>query len=112
MSPESKCVHLLASCWLCSVLMARALMATCGCSALAVRPCLRVSLDDLPVTAVSASLHSKRDGSAVSALGPGRSAQLVIVATTQDGKQYATVGLGKGTVAFDKGMAHRVRRQS
>ena len=94
-------VQQLAGRWLCRALMALALLATCGCSALAVRLGLRVSLADLPVTAVSASLHSKRDGSAVSALGPGRSAQLVIVATTQDGKQYATVGLGKGKVAFD-----------
>jgi hypothetical protein len=101
MSTEMKRVEQLASRWLGGALMAWALTAICGCSALAVRLGLRVSLADLPVTAVSASLHSKRDGSTVSALGPGRSAQLVIVATTQDGKQYATVGVGKGKVAFD-----------
>ncbi len=62
---------------------------------------LRVRLDRLAVTAVTASLEDGHDGSVVSALGPGQSAQLVIVATTQDGKQYATVGGGEGKVAFD-----------
>ena len=87
--------------WLCSALVSLALISTCGCSALAVRLGLRVRLDSLQVTAVEASLVNKRDGSAVSALGPGQSAQLVIVATTKDGKQYATVGAGKGKVDFD-----------
>ncbi|HEY0341457.1 MAG TPA: hypothetical protein VGC34_11675, partial [Steroidobacteraceae bacterium] len=42
-----------------------------------------------------------KKGAAVSALGPGQSARLVLVATTQDGKQLATVGAGNGKVAFD-----------
>jgi len=88
----------------CGVLVCLALMSTCGCSALAVRLGLRARLDNLQVTAVTASLQSKRDGSAITALGPGQSAQLVIVATTHDGKQYATVGAGKGKVAFDNYM--------
>jgi hypothetical protein len=87
--------------WISVALLALVLASTSGCSAIAVALGLRVRLDKLPVTAVSASLVNKRDGSAVSALGPGQSAQLVIVATTQDGKQYVTVGAGKGKVAFN-----------
>jgi hypothetical protein len=58
-------------------------------------------LDRLPVSAVSASLVAKPDHTAVSALGPGQSAQLVIVATTSDGKKFVTVGAGGGRVLFD-----------
>ena len=72
-----------------------------GCSAVAEFLGLRVRLEKLQVTAVSASLVNKRDHSLVSALGPGQSMSLVISATTQDGKQYPTVGVGKGKVAFD-----------
>lgn len=72
-----------------------------GCSTIAERLGLRVRLDKLQVTAVSATLVNKRDHSQVSALGPGQSMSLVITATTQDGKQYLTVGVGKGKVAFD-----------
>jgi hypothetical protein len=72
-----------------------------GCSSLAVWLGLRVRLDKLPVTSIAASMVSKRGGPAVSALGPGQSARLVLVATTQDGKQFATVGAGNGKVAFD-----------
>lgn len=86
--------------WLGGALIPLALLSASGCSELAVRLGLRVRLDDKPVTAVSASLSDRR-GSAVGALGPGQSARLVVVATTQDGKQYATVGAGKGKVAFD-----------
>src|ERR1700722_2603988 len=91
----------LVSRWIGVALLALVLASTSGCSAIAVALGLRVRLDKVPVTAVSASLVNKRDGSAVSALGPGQSAQLVIVATAQDGKQYVTVGAGKGKVAFD-----------
>ena len=84
----------------CCALILVALLSSSGCSELAVRLGFRIRLDDKPVTAVSASLKSK-GGSAVSALGPGQSAWLVLVATTQDGMQYATVGAGKGKVAFD-----------
>jgi hypothetical protein len=77
------------------------LLALAGCSSLAVWLGLRVRLDKLPVTSVAASMVSKRGGPAVNALGPGQSARLVLVATTQDGKQFATVGAGSGKVAFD-----------
>src|SRR5215469_1567100 len=86
---------------LCAVVASLALISMSGCSAVAVRLGLRVRLDKLPVTAVTASLMDKPNGSGISALAPGQAAQLVIVATTQDGKQYATVGAGKGKVAFD-----------
>lgn len=72
-----------------------------GCSALAVRLGMRVRLDTVPVTSASASLVSRRDGSKVTALGPGQSASLVVTATTADGKQFVTAGAGKGKVAFD-----------
>jgi len=81
--------------------LAVTVIACTGCSALAVRLGLRVRLDTVPVTSASASLVSSRDGSKVTALGPGQSARLVVVATTADGKQFVTVGAGKGKVAFD-----------
>jgi hypothetical protein len=90
---DSQCV--------CGGILALVLVWTAGCSAIAVRLGLRVRLDSVSVSAVSASLVSQRDGSVVSALGPGQSARLVIVATAQDGHQFATVGAGKGKVAFD-----------
>src|ERR1700757_4436111 len=87
--------------WPCGALISLVLLSSSGCSELAVRLGLRVRLDHKPVTAVAASLKDERDGSAVGALGPGQSARLVIVATTADGQQYATVGAGRGKVAFD-----------
>jgi hypothetical protein len=77
------------------------LVSLAGCSSVAVWLGLRVRLDKVPVTAVSASMVSKAGGPVVSALGPGQSARLVLVASTQDGKQFATVGAGSGKVAFD-----------
>jgi hypothetical protein len=87
--------------WIGVAVLAVTFVAGSGCSALAVRLGLRVRLDTVPVTAASAALVSSRDGSKVIALGPGQSARLVIVATSADGKQFATVGAGKGKVAFD-----------
>ena len=87
--------------WACSTALVFVLVTLAGCSSLAVWLGLRVRLDKLPVTSVSASMVSKRGGPAVSALGPGQSARLVLIATTQDGKQFATVGAGSGKVAFD-----------
>jgi hypothetical protein len=84
-----------------AVLLIAMLVPMSGCSSIAVFLGWRIRLDSLPVTAVSASLVDARKGAAVNALAPGQSAQLVIVATTQDGKQYPTVGAGKGKVAFD-----------
>jgi hypothetical protein len=75
--------------------------ALAGCSSIAVWLGLRVRLDSVPVNAVTASLASRRDGAAITALAPGQSAQLVLVASTADGKQYPTVGAGRGKVAFD-----------
>ena len=83
---------------MCHVVLALTLLSLTGCSAIAVALGLRVRLDKLPVTAISASLVNKRTGAAVNALGPGQSAQLVIVATTADGKQFATVGAPRGKV--------------
>ena len=72
-----------------------------GCSPIAEKLGLRVRLDAVSVTAVSAHLTAERDHSVLSALGPGQSAQLVIVAADRDGKQWTTVGAGHGNVAFD-----------
>ena len=87
--------------WACITALVFAFVTLAGCSSLAVWLGLRVRLDKLPVTSVSASMVSKRGCPAVSAQGPGQSARLVLVATTQDGKQFATVGAGSGKVAFD-----------
>jgi hypothetical protein len=84
----------------CGVVLALALLSITGCSAIAVALGLRIRLDKLPVTAICASLVDKH-GATVNALGPGQAARLVIVATTADGKQYPSVGAGKGKVAFD-----------
>jgi hypothetical protein len=71
-----------------------------GCSAVAQFLGLRVRLDKIPVTSLSASLVDKR-GAPVVALGPGQSARLVLTAGAQDGKQYVSVGAGHGKVAFN-----------
>jgi hypothetical protein len=87
--------------WACVAMLAMVLVSTTGCSAIAVALGLRVRLDSVPVTVVSASLVDKRSGSVVGALGPGQSARLVVVAGTGDGKQFPTVGAGHGKVAFN-----------
>ena len=86
--------------WLAKSLPTLLLALLVGCSSVAVLVGLRVRLDKIPVTAISASLVDKR-GAPVLALGPGQSARLVIVATATDGKQYASVGAGHGKVALD-----------
>lgn len=86
---------------ICGALLILTLFSITGCSAIAVALGLRIRLDKLPVTTISASLVNKRSGATVVALGPGQAAQLVIIATTADGKQYPTVGAGKGKVAFN-----------
>jgi hypothetical protein len=70
--------------WACITALVFVLVTLAGCSSLAVWLGLRVRLDKLPVTAVSASMVSKRGGPTVSALGPGQSARLVLIATTQE----------------------------
>jgi hypothetical protein len=66
-----------------------------GCGSIEVALGLRMRLDKVPVTALSASL-SPGPG-----LSPGKSGRLVITATTSDGKQFVTVGPGHGKVLFD-----------
>ena len=66
-----------------------------GCSSIEVGLGLRMRLDKVPVTAVSATL-SPDPG-----LGPGKSARLIITATTSDARQFVTVGAGHGNVLFD-----------
>jgi hypothetical protein len=53
--------------WIGAVVLLLALLSTTGCSAMAVALGLRVRLDELPVTAVSASLANGRNASAVNA---------------------------------------------
>jgi hypothetical protein len=66
-----------------------------GCGSIEVALGLRMRLDKVPVTALSASL-SPGPG-----LSPGKSGRLVITAITGDGKQFVTVGAGRGKVLFD-----------
>ena len=72
-----------------------ALSPLAGCSSIEVALGLRMRLDKVPVTAVSATL-SPDPG-----LGPGKSGRLIITATTTDGKPLVTVGAGHGDVLFD-----------
>ena len=87
--------------WARTALLTFLLMSLAGCSTVAVWLGLRIRLDSVPVTAVSASMVAKRGTAVVTGIGPGQSARLVLVASTADGKQYPTVGAGKGKVAFD-----------
>lgn len=82
-----------------ALLLALLLALLVGCSSLAVSLGLRVRLDKIPVTALSVSLVDKH-GAPVTALGPGQSARLVVVATASDGKKYPSVGAGHGKVAL------------
>jgi hypothetical protein len=66
-----------------------------GCASLEVGLGLRMRLDKVPVTAISATL-SPGPG-----LSPGNSGQLIITAMTSDAKQLVTVGAGRGKVLFD-----------
>ena len=84
-----------------AIMMAVMLVSGSGCSALAVRLGLRTRLDSVPVTSLAASMVSRHDSSVVAALGPGQSARLVVVATTNAGERFSTVGAGNGKVAFD-----------
>lgn len=72
-----------------------------GCSDLAVFLGLRTRLDKLPVTSISATLVTKKTSQPVTALAPGHAAQLVVVASTSDGKQLVTAGAGHGKVLLD-----------
>jgi hypothetical protein len=70
-----------------------------GCAAITQFLGLRIGLEKIPVTAVSAALVDQF-GAPVAALGPGQSARLVLIATARDGKQYPSVGAGHGKVAM------------
>jgi hypothetical protein len=61
----------LGSRWVFGTTLVLILVSLAGCSSVAVWLGLRVRLDKLPVTAVSASMVSKAGGPVVSALGPG-----------------------------------------
>jgi hypothetical protein len=66
-----------------------------GCESIEVGLGMRMRLDKVPVTALSATL-SPDPG-----LAPGKSGRLIITATTSDAKQLVTVGAGHGNVLFD-----------
>jgi hypothetical protein len=66
-----------------------------GCASIEVGLGLRMRLDKVPVTALSATL-SPEPG-----LAPGKSGRLIITATTGDSKELVTVGAGRGKVLFD-----------
>jgi hypothetical protein len=66
-----------------------------GCASIEVGLGLRMRLDKVPVTALSAAL-SPDPG-----LSPGKSGRLIITATTSDATQFVTVGAGHGKVLFD-----------
>lgn len=70
-------------------------LALSACTSIEVALGMRTRLQDMPVRALSASL-SPGPG-----LAPGRSARLIVIATTEDGKQHITVGPGHGDVLFD-----------
>lgn len=72
-----------------------------GCSDFAVLLGVRTRLDKLPVTSITASIVTKGSPTPVIALAPGASARIVVVATTQDGKQLVTAGAGHGKVLLD-----------
>lgn len=77
------------------VALLAAVVMVSGCSSIEVGLGLRIRLSKLPVTGLSATL------SPVPALAPGKSAPLIIVATTADGNQLVSVGAGQGKVLFD-----------
>jgi len=71
------------------------LLALAGCTSVQVALGLKMRLNDVPVTGLSATLHPGP------ALAPGQSAQLIIVANAADAGRYVTVGAGQGNVLFD-----------
>ena len=66
-----------------------------GCGSLGVLLGTRTRLDKLPITAVAAKLCPQPY------LTPGKSGRLILVATGSDGKDWTTVGAGRGNVLFD-----------
>lgn len=78
-----------------SLCLVAALLNLGGCGSIEVALGLRMRLDKVAVTSVSAAL-SPDPG-----LAPGQSGRLILVATTADGKQLATAGAGHGKVLLD-----------
>ena len=72
-----------------------ALLLTSGCTSIELALGLRMRLDKVPVTGLTASLVPNP------ALAPGQSGKLVIVATTADGQRFISAGMGHGKVLFD-----------
>ena len=66
-----------------------------GCTSLELLLGMRIRLDKIPVTRLSAALAGA-DG-----LAPGKSAGLIVTATATDGTPYVTEGAGHGKVLFD-----------
>ncbi len=81
----------------CALLLTLAMVATslAGCESIELALGMRIRLDRIPVTGLSASLVP------ASGLAPGASGALVVVATAADGKSYVTEGAGHGNVLFD-----------
>ncbi|MFL6601485.1 MAG: hypothetical protein ACJ8R9_09145 [Steroidobacteraceae bacterium] len=77
------------------VIAAIAMFAAGGCGSIGVALGTRTRLDKLPIVSISATLHPQPG------LSPGRSGQLIIVATAEHGHTLTTVGAGRGTVLFD-----------
>jgi hypothetical protein len=71
------------------------LVSLSGCGSIEVALGLRMRLDKVPVSSVTATL-SPDPG-----LAPGQSGRLILTASTADGKTYVTAGAGHGKVLFD-----------
>jgi hypothetical protein len=78
-----------------AALWALLLAALSGCSSIEVALGLRMRLDKIPVTALTATLTPAQG------IAPGATGLLTLIAATDDGKTYATVGAGGGKVLFD-----------
>jgi hypothetical protein len=71
------------------------LLPLAGCESIELALGMRMRLDKVSVTALSASLIPE------TGLAPGQSGRLIIVATTADGHSFVTAGAGHGKVLFD-----------
>ncbi|HEY2463091.1 MAG TPA: collagen-like protein [Steroidobacteraceae bacterium] len=76
-------------------LVSSVMLALAGCTSIEVGLGLRMRLDKVPVAALSATVTPGPG------LAPGQVAHLVLTASSSDGKQWVTVGAGKGNVLFD-----------
>ncbi len=80
---------------MCMLALIGGLLELGGCGSIEVALGLRMRLDKIPVTSVSASL-SPDPG-----LAPGQSGRLILIASTADGKEYVSAGAGHGKVLLD-----------